>query len=108
MHRGVARALRAAGLSLDEAAALTGVRAARLGRIVRGGHSPKVTELVLLALVTGSTVAELAGLPDVAGRVEFAHRPTVRGQREQLVWFAELDAYLHDHAIPQVAGDKAA
>lgn len=100
----IERARVAAGLSQRGLADATGISQPTLSRIISGDRVAKMPEIVLLAEVTGHTVAQLAGTGTVADRVQCAPRATngsgMEGMREALLHFLELDDYLDDQAIP--------
>lgn len=93
----------AAGLSQRALANKSGISQATLSRILSGERTAKMPEIILIADATGCTVAQLTGSA-VADRVQCAARATngssMASMRQRLLHFAELDAYLDDHAIP--------
>ena len=92
-----------AGLSQRALADRTGISQATLNRILNGDRAAKMTEIILIADATGCTVAQLTD-GSVAGRVQCAARASngssMATMRQRLLHFVELDAYLHDQAIP--------
>lgn len=102
----IEQARTAAGLSQRALAAVTGISRPTLSRIISGDRVAKMPEIVLIALATGHTVAQLCGVGAVADRVQCAPHPagsTGTGQmRQVLLGFLELDAYLDDQGIPAV------
>jgi len=94
----------ASGLSQRTLAKRTGISQPTLSRIIAGERTAKMTEIILIADVTGHTVSQLTGT-EVAQRVQCAARATngsaMRSMHQQLLRFIELDAWLEDHAIPQ-------
>ncbi len=100
----IQRARVAAGLSQRGLADATGISQSTLSRIISGDRVAKVPEIVLIAQVTGHTVAQLTGIGTVAERAQCAVRatndPGMEGMREALLHFLELNDYLDDQAIP--------
>lgn len=96
-------ACRAAGLSQRALAQLTGIPQATLSRIMSGGRTAKMNEIVSIAWALGCTVAELTGSSRVRDRVQYAARATEQADmhtmREELLHYLELDAYLADQGI---------
>lgn len=100
-------ALAAAGMSQRSLAKETGLSQSTVSRIISEDREAKMPELLLIAWVTGTPVAELSGLGSVADRVQCAARATdgsaMGEMRDALLHFLELDAYLEDQAIPAAA-----
>ncbi len=105
MSAAIESARKAAGLSQRALEDRTGISQATLSRILSGSRPAKMTEIILIADATGCTVAQLAGSA-MADRVRCAARATngssMDVMRQRLLHFIELDAYLHDQAIPGV------
>ncbi len=100
----VERARVIAGLSQRALADATGISQPTLSRIISGDRVAKMPELVAIAWATGHTVAQLTQVGTVTDRVQSVARATngsgMERMREALLHFLELDAYLHDQAIP--------
>lgn len=97
-------ALKRSGLSQRDVAKATGISQATISRIITGERAAKMTEVLMIAWETGTTVAELTGAGAVADRMQCVARATGAGDVSQmhasLMGFLELDAYLEDQAIP--------
>lgn len=98
------RARVAAGLSQRALADATGISQSTLSRIISGDRVAKMPEVVVIAWVTGHTVAQLTGAGTVADRAQCVARATsesgMEGMRQALLRFLELDDFLDDQAIP--------
>lgn len=92
------------GLSQRDLAAATGISQSTLSRIISGERTAKVPELVVIALATGHTLAELTGRGCLADRVQSAARATsgadMAAMRRELLHYLELDAHLDEQGIP--------
>lgn len=101
----VRRAREAADIAQRDLLARTGITQTTLSRIESGKREAKMNEIVSLAWVLGSSVAELTGHSDVRDRVECIARATDDANmddiRRELTHYLELDAYLEDQGIPQ-------
>jgi transcriptional regulator with XRE-family HTH domain len=90
----------ATGLSQRRLARRAGLSQSTLSRILSGGRTPTMTELILLADATGCTVAQLTG-SDLAGRVTgtaaVVEGSPLAAMQQRLLHFLELDASLSDH-----------
>ncbi|WP_144792362.1 helix-turn-helix domain-containing protein [Kocuria palustris] len=93
----------AAGLSQRALQDRTGISQSTLSRIVSGKREAKMTEIMVIAEATGSTISQLTGT-DASRRVQCAARSAngaeMTGMRQQLLRFVELDAQLDDQGIP--------
>lgn len=96
----------AAGLSQRALQDRTGISQSTLSRILSDKRAAKMTEIMLIAEATGSTISQLTGT-GASQRVQCAARSAngagMEGMRQQLLRFVELDAQLDDQAIPASA-----
>lgn len=104
MSTRIDRALTDAKLSQRRLAELTGISQPTLSRIIRGDRPVRMSEVILIAEATGTTVSQLAGTSDVRDRVQYAARSTngssMETMRDRLIHFIELNEYLDDQGIP--------
>ena len=100
----VEHARRKSGLSQRDLASATGISQPTLSRIISGDRAAKVPELVIIAVATGHTLAELTAEGGVAHRAQSAARATsgadMEVMRRDLLHYLELSAYLDDQGIP--------
>ncbi|MDO5511643.1 helix-turn-helix transcriptional regulator [Corynebacterium sp.] len=100
------RARAEAGLSQRALAHRTGIAQATLSRIITGSRQATMPEIILIAEATGWTPGQLTGHADLSHRVQEAARATnssdMRAMRDKLMFYLELNDFLHDYAIPEV------
>ncbi|MGW4364749.1 helix-turn-helix domain-containing protein [Nocardia takedensis] len=99
----IQRVLDGIGMTQRGLAVESGLSQSTLSRIISGDRPAKTPELVVIATVTGATVAELVGTPSIAEKAQFAARAencaSMGAMYQQLLRFLALEEYLADHGI---------
>lgn len=95
----------AAGVSVSDVVAATGISQPTYWRIENGDRVLKGDELVMLADLLRVRAATITGMPQLRERARYAARTDgsqtpMATMRERLFAYLELDAYLTDQAVP--------
>lgn len=99
----ISRALEQSGLSQRKVGEASGISQATISRIISGGRTPTVPEILSLSRALGVPFSSLADLEQASDRALFAARASgdsdMTEMREVLKSYLNMNAFLDDQAI---------